>query len=165
MTTAWLGGDGATITGTLTSGAAPPTAGPTPSSPPTTSTYAVSITQSSCVVLSRDSFRTHYRITASGSVTGPDNNSGLVVSSNVSGGGLQESVSCGSWAPAPASDLGTDCRRQPGQPVTTTWSVEYANYSLGHQQVDGGFVISAHAKNAASGNLSDSESVALNCAR
>lgn len=81
------------------------------------------------------------------------------------GGGLEESVSCGSWARAAASDGGADCRRQPGNPVTTTWSVVYTNYSLGHQQSDFGFVISAHAKNATSGNLSDSESVALDCKR
>jgi hypothetical protein len=168
MTTAWPGGNGALISGTLTSSAPPTTAGPAPPSapspPPTTSAHTVNITQSACTVLSRDSFRTHYSITASGDVTGPDN-AGLVVSSNVSGGGLVETVSCGSWSRAPASDLGTDCRRQSGNPATTNWSVAYTNYSLGHQQVDGGFVISAHAKNATSGNFSDSFSVALDCAR
>lgn len=150
MSTQWRGDNGATITGSLTSGSAPPV---TTTPPPVTSTYAVTQAATTCRQTARSDTRYGFTINQSGTVTGASN--AFLDLSEVFLGISGTTLSCNSWS---YSD-GT-CRRLGGQPETTAWSVVIVT-PLGYKN-PGTWTVGA-AVRSSTGSLQASSSANVTC--
>lgn len=124
MTAAWPGGNGATITGHLTSGAPPATAAPVPSLPPTAAVQ-VQIASASCSAFNtRPTFKVG-NVVASGTASGPTGSIFLFSIRNA--GTSTVSVDCGGWTKSGTVSNNVRCTAPSGV-SSINWAVTQEVY-------------------------------------